>query len=132
MKLETILKKHNLRITKERVDIFDFIQNHHLFSANDILKNTENIGRASIFRTLKIFLEIWVIRKVAIGNGSEMYEYHKEWFHHEHISCDECGKIESFEIPNICEKIAEEARKKWFEVKNHSVNIVGTCENCVT
>lgn len=130
MDLEKILKKNNLRITKERIEIFDFIQNYHLFSANDIIKNIKNIWRASIFRTLKTFLQIWIIRKISIWDNNDMYEYHKEWYHHEHITCNKCGKIESLEIENICDEIIIEAEKKWYEVKNHSVNITWTCLNC--
>lgn len=130
MDLEKILKKNNLRITNERIEIFDFIQNYHLFSANDIIKNVKNIWRASIFRTLKTFLEIGLIRKINIWDSIETYEFSDENHHHEHIKCKSCWKIESIEIDDICKKIIKEAEKKWFSVKNHSVNITWTCPNC--
>jgi len=58
MNIEKILKEHSLRVTQERVDIFQHICGCHIFSCNDLLEKFPDIGRASVFRTLKLFLEL--------------------------------------------------------------------------
>lgn len=130
MILEKILKENNLRITKERKNLFNYMKKAHIFNASNLIKNFSNIWRASIFRTLKTFLEIGLIRKINIWDSIETYEFSDENHHHEHIRCKSCWKIESIEIDDICKKIIKEAEKKWFSVKNHSVNITWTCPNC--
>jgi len=66
MDIKKVLQKHKNRVTPERIAIFEFLKTRHLFSYNDIALNFSNIGRASIFRTLNLFLEIGAIRKVEL------------------------------------------------------------------
>lgn len=64
MEIEIILKKNGKSITKERIEIYSYIETKHIFSAQDIRENFNHIGRASIFRTINIFLDIGVIRRI--------------------------------------------------------------------
>ncbi|MDP3380501.1 MAG: hypothetical protein Q8S84_03010 [bacterium] len=43
MKIENLLKESNLRVTKERIEIFELIKTKHIFNYNDIQDNFENI-----------------------------------------------------------------------------------------
>ena len=132
MNIENILKKYNKSITKERIDIFSFISEKHLFSANDLILKFWNLWRASIFRTINLFLDLWIIRKVSFWERSENYELiNDEENHHEHMKCEKCSKIINFDSNNICKKILSEATNIWFKVKDHSISIVWTCKNCL-
>ncbi len=131
MKIENILKQNKNRVTPERIAIFDFLKTRHIFTYNDIIKNFKNIWRASIFRTLNLFLDLWVIRKVDIWEKIMTYEFNDEKNHHEHMRCEKCESIISFESKYICDKIFIEAKKIWFEIKNHSIWVVWTCKNCL-
>jgi Fe2+ or Zn2+ uptake regulation protein len=66
MDIENILKENKKSITKERKEIFEYIKTKHVFSSADILLAFQDIGRASIFRTIKLFSEIGIIRRVNI------------------------------------------------------------------
>ena len=131
MIIEDILKKNNNRVTPERVTIFNFLKTKHIFTYNDLEDKFENIWRASIFRTLSLFLELWVIRKVEFWKKIMAYEIDDKEHHHEHMMCEKCNSIISFDSHNICNKIFEEAKKIWFEVKNHSIWVLGICKNCL-
>ncbi|MDD4151079.1 MAG: transcriptional repressor [Candidatus Gracilibacteria bacterium] len=132
MNIENILKEYNKSITKERIDIFSFISEKHLFSANDLILKFGNLGRASIFRTINLFLEIGIIRKISFGERSENYEIvNDDENHHEHMKCEKCSKIINFNSDNICKKILSEASNIGFKVKDHSISIIGTCKNCL-
>lgn len=74
MEIAIILKKNGKSFTTERSDIFSFIQTKHIFSAQDISENFQDIGRASIFRTINVFLEIGVIRRIPFSERGEVYE----------------------------------------------------------
>jgi Fe2+ or Zn2+ uptake regulation protein len=58
MNIENILKQHGKSITEERKEIFSFLETKHIFSAQEVLEQFPILGRASIFRTIKLFLEI--------------------------------------------------------------------------
>jgi len=58
MNIQDSLKSHKKKVTPERVELFSWMEKKHLFSSTDIEKSFSHIGRASIFRTLKLFTEI--------------------------------------------------------------------------
>lgn len=131
MKIENLLKESNLRVTKERIEIFELIKTKHIFNYNDIQDNFENIWRSSIFRTLNLFLELWILRKVDIWSTAITYELIDEKHHHEHMKCEKCDSIISFHSDSICNKIFEEAKKIDFKIKSHNIWIIWTCKNCI-
>lgn len=131
MNIENILKSNNNRITPERLKLFKFISKKHIFTYNDLMNNFKNIGRASVFRTLNLFLEIWVIRKIGVWENIMTYELNDENHHHEHMKCSNCNSIISFESDSICKKLFEEAKAIWFKIKSHNIWIVWTCKNCL-
>ncbi len=45
-------------ITEERKEIFNYLETKHIFSAQEVLEQFPTLGRASIFRTIRLFLEI--------------------------------------------------------------------------
>jgi Fe2+ or Zn2+ uptake regulation protein len=49
--------------------VFHGAKKLNLFQANDLIKKLPDIGRASIFRTLSLFVEIGVLRKYTLGTG---------------------------------------------------------------
>lgn len=58
MNIESLLKLHGKSVTKERIEIFEGIQDLHLFQASDLAERFPGISRASIFRILGLFVEI--------------------------------------------------------------------------
>jgi len=131
MNIAKILKDNKKSLTNERLVIFNYIQGSHIFSSNDLLINFSNIWRASVFRVIKLFLDLWIIRKVNIWKKSDSYELNEENHHHEHMNCYKCWKITNFESENICKILFEESKKIWFLIKEHSITIVWVCNNCL-
>lgn len=130
MNIETILKSHGKSITEERKEIFNFLETKHIFSAQEILEEFPTLGRASIFRTIRLFLEIGVLRRLTLGERWESYEINHTGHHHEHMKCIVCQTIMSFNSHGICKKIFEEAKKQGFAIQEHSLSILGKCQKC--
>lgn len=130
MDIQKKLKQNNKSLTQERLEIFDFMKQKHIFTCNDLLDWFQDIGRASVFRNLKMFLEIWAIRRVNLGERIETYEVEDDCSHHEHMKCQDCGDIINFDSIDICNQIALKARELGFEMKEHHVTILGSCKNC--
>lgn len=131
MNIVNILKNNKNRVTPERIAIFNYLKTKHIFTYNDIKENFKNIWRASIFRTLNLFLELWVIRKVEFWKKIMAYEIDDKDNHHEHMMCEKCDSIISFDSNFICNKIFDEATKIWFKVKQHSIWVLGICKKCL-
>lgn len=131
MNIEEILKSAQKSVTEERKEVFEYLASHHLVSSAQIVEHFPSIGRASIFRILKLFSDIGVVRRVSLDEKQDLYEIVDENNHHEHMKCTQCGKIMNFESKDICQMIVNQAKKLGFEVKEHAINIKGCCQNCL-
>lgn len=131
MDIKNILRNHWKKATPERVELFEWMGKNHLFNSADIEKNFSHIGRASIFRTLKLFCDIWVLRRIYLWDSWDKYEVECcETHHHEHMKCKQCWDILNFAADNICKKIFSEAKKLSFHIEEHSLSIFGKCKKC--
>lgn len=130
MIIEDILKREKKSVTPERKELFGKMQEFHIFSARDIESSFPDIGRASIFRTIKLFCEIGVLRRVSLEAGIEQYEVNSHEHHHEHMKCESCGKILSFDSQFLCKLLGQVAKNHNFRLREHSINLFGTCKNC--
>ncbi len=134
--LKKVLKKKNLKFTRQREVILKVIYNssgHH--SPEEILTlvkkefPNENIGIATIYRNLAFFEEEGLVESISFGKDGKKYEIgHRH--HHDHLVCIECGKIIEF-IDDIIEKRQEEVAKEYnFKMVDHIMKIEGICQEC--
>ncbi|MDA9129073.1 transcriptional repressor [Candidatus Gracilibacteria bacterium] len=130
MDITEILRKKKKSVTPERKMLFETMNRFHIFSALDIESACPSIGRASIFRSIKLFCEIGVLRRVSLEAGLEQYEINSHDNHHEHMKCETCGKVFSFESGFICKLLNKVAKNHNFSLKEHSINLFGNCEHC--
>jgi Fur family ferric uptake transcriptional regulator len=133
MNLEKILKSSGKKCTPERLQLGQWMKQRHLFTSNQLQESFPNIGRASIFRNVKLFAEIWYLRKINLWENFQLsYEVEHEHHHHEHMKCLHCWDVLSFESDNICKKLFVEAKKLGFKISDHSLSIMWTCKKCIS
>ena len=114
--LKSVLKKERLRLTGQRIAIWNQIQNskkhmdvEEIFSL--LKKKKKNVSRATIYRTLDVLVKNRLIRKMDVGDGYSLYEPRSDNDHHDHMICEETGDIIEFfseELELLQEKIARE------------------------
>ena len=114
--LKSVLKKERLRLTDQRIAIWNQVQNskkhmdvEEIFSLLKI-KN-KNVSRATIYRTLDVLVKNRLIRKMDVGDGYSLYEPRLDNDHHDHMICEDTGDIIEFfseELELLQEKIARE------------------------
>ena len=132
------LRRHNLKMTRERETILDEIyriEGH--FRPDDLLvrfrTNDIRISRATISRTLDLLVEAGLVRRETFRRGGAHYErVHKVQghSHHDHLYCTACGAI--FEFHNeMIERLQDEVCASFgFEPHSHSHQISGPCRAC--
>ena len=134
MKLKEILKNNNKSHTEEREIIFSAVKKMHHFDYSNLQDYLEGknikIWRASIFRTLKLFVEINIIDNICNKNWIIIYEYIDENNHHEHMRCQNCWIIIEFDDSEIHKYLENISKKNNFKLLKHSVNLEWICEKC--
>ncbi|HCJ66016.1 MAG TPA: transcriptional repressor [Elusimicrobia bacterium] len=136
------LKQQGLKFTKQREEILNFFlkEEKHLSPEEmfDILRKKRlplKIGRATVYRTLKLLSECGLAEKVDFGDGLNrkvitLFEHKFAHPHHDHLICLSCGKSFEFSNPEI-EKLQENvARGHQFKVAYHRLKIYGYCKKC--
>ena len=127
------LAKNGLRLTHQRRRILDFFlkADRHL-SQEEIYAALRQygLGRATVFRTLKMLEEAKLVDHVIGSNGTPRFELKVERPHHDHLICVECGRILEVRWPKL-EAIQEETcRKIGFTPKWHRHEVFGRCRDC--
>lgn len=131
--LYQILQENKLSITKQRLAVFRTLLTQHPLSMKDIISKTANIDRASIYRTIDLFLEYGIVSKIPIGFKYKIELSERFLSHHHHFYCLACGK--SLEIKSaqlIDQSIEKVAVLNNFIVSDHNVELRGRCDSCAT
>ncbi|MCQ2560397.1 MAG: transcriptional repressor [Clostridia bacterium] len=137
--IEQRLKARDYKLTSQREQILKVLlrhQNRHL-TAEEVYKlvkkDIPEIGLATIYRTLELFLDMEIIHSITMEGGCRRYEFlgqDKQQHHHHHLICTQCGKIIS-----VSEDLLENleiclAEKYGFIVENHQLKLFGICREC--
>ncbi|HEY3276011.1 MAG TPA: transcriptional repressor [Syntrophorhabdaceae bacterium] len=129
------LARHGLRMTAQRETILhEFLHTEGHQSAEELTaavkKRDKTIGQATVYRNLRIFAESGIAREVRFGDGVTRYEHNVDHAHHDHLTCQRCGKtIEVFD-PRIEELQEALALAHNFLVTGHTMHIYGLCAGC--
>jgi len=103
------------------------------FSAQDIWDEVQNqhrgIGRATVFRTLDLLVELGVLNRVHVGDGCHRYVV-CETSHHHHLMCVACGTVSAIEVDTIEQQIRRMASDAGFELLTHHLELIGRCSAC--
>ncbi|WP_461210699.1 Fur family transcriptional regulator [Desulfocurvus sp. DL9XJH121] len=88
------------------------------------------IGRATVFRALKVLAACGLARVVRFDDGLVRYENAWGREHHDHMVCDVCGRSFEIEDPGIREALARVAEASGFKLTGHTAFLHGLCPDC--
>ena len=130
-----VLRKAGLKVTPQRIAILEEImkdkghrESEDVYMA--IKTRKTHVSRATVYRTLDILVQYGFARKLNLGDGRARYETKIDSPHHDHMICNNCGKIIEFindEIENIQEEIAKHHQ---FKLQQHIHQLFGICKEC--
>lgn len=131
------IKEIQAKITPQRIEILNIFlknKNEH-FTAEDIIShlNTSKTGQATVYRTLELFCQAGILKKVNFKNEEfsryDLLDLKNKHFHH-HLVCNKCGKV--IEInDDLLDHIENKVQQEYeFLILNHELIINGICKNC--
>jgi Fur family ferric uptake transcriptional regulator len=89
------------------------------------------VGIASVYRVLDLLGEQGLVQRVDVGAGTARYEpVLPSGEHHHHLVCDDCGKVEAFEDPDLEQAIHRLEGRTGYSVAAHDVVLRGACGDC--
>lgn len=129
------LEEHRLPVTQQREAIAQvlFESGRHL-SADDVeqrlRERDEHIGKATIYRTLNLLVEVGLATEHDFDEGFKRYETRAGPSHHDHLICTSCGTVTEFSRPELDALQQEVARARGFQVLTRQLKLYGLCAEC--
>ena len=130
---EKIKDKRYKMTTQRQVILRAFVEStiRHM-SAEEVFelvkKTSPDIGLATIYRTLDLFTEMDLLKKLDFDDGCSRYELNdreNEGHFHHHLICLGCGKDDLLEtLESILQK------RLHFRTVDHQLKVYGYCEEC--
>ena len=129
------LRNNSLLYSEQREQILDiFLKTEKHPTINDLYdlvrKKHPQIGRATVYRTMKVICDAGLARETDFGGNIRRFEHKYKHQHHDHLVCLKCGRIIEAMSPEI-EKLQESLSKKHkFTAVKHRMEIFGICRTC--
>lgn len=125
-----ILKKHDIRVSHQRLMILDYLVNNRTHpTADDIYKDLKSkdpiLSQATVYNTLNLFVKNNIVSELDFNQSRKRYDFYQK--HHAHFICEYCGDILdlNFDIDNLKFDGLE-----GYEINNVDLTIRGICPNC--
>ena len=133
--LQSYMETKGLRSTDQRRLILEtFFRAPNHVSIEELLAHVRaedpKVGYATVYRTLKLMAESGIAYEREFGDGLTRYELADGQAHHDHLICDQCGRITEFEEPEI-ERLQDKIAASYgFQLRSHKPELYGICPIC--
>lgn len=139
------LLDRNARVTAPRREIINCISSvPRTFTAEEVCARLPHIGRATVYRTLKILQDADIICKVVMPGDEMVYSVSADLnhesgganitSHHHHAVCTVCSAVRYFNAEDIERAISALSRSVegvMGEIIDHRIEVYDVCPRCV-
>ena len=129
MALEKAIRKlrgSGHKVTPQRLAVLAAVAVEQHQSMEEIKARCREVGMVTVYRTLDLFSELGLVRRLDLGDGAR---FELAGDHHHHLICEECGTVAEFEQCPLDLQLLPQIGGG-FEVRAHSLEVYGTCPAC--
>ena len=126
-----VLEDRGYRSTAPRRAIIRILEGKEEgFTAEEIGSELPGVGRATIFRTIKLLMEVGVICRLNLLDGAPKYSLSRIEHHH-HTVCVRCGIVGEFRATTVERLMRSLGSEIPGEIMGHRIELYVTCDRCV-
>ena len=112
--------------------LFSAGNNKHLWSIDELHRAVVHVLGAAdfstVFRAVSGLERDGLIKRIDLGDGKVHYELSDE--HHEHIRCDDCGRVAQIAGCVLEGASSAVTKSTGFKVTSHQLLFSGVCPDC--
>lgn len=131
------MRKHGIRLTRQRELLFELIHNSHRHLNADQLyelakKRDPKINRVTVYRTLKILKQEGLVDELDLLHveGDQHYYETRLKREHAHVVCLRCGSVQEYFGEPLEVMKQQVARNFGFQIELARTEIGGYCADC--
>ena len=129
--LMSVIEDMGYRMTQPRRDVVKLLETKpDGFGAEEIPAALPEVGRATVYRTIRLLLDIGVICKLVMRDGSTKYSLARVEHHH-HLVCVRCGTVEEFLDSTIERLVRAIGAEVSGEILGHRIEFDVICKTCL-
>ena len=125
------LEDRGYRLTRPRREVVDILEHKpEGVGAEEICSELTWVGRATVYRSIRLLLDEGVICKLILPNGGSKYSLSRGEHHH-HTVCVMCGTVGEFRasaVERVLRSISLDIPGK---IVGHRMEFYITCEGCL-
>jgi Fur family transcriptional regulator, ferric uptake regulator len=131
---EGIIHAAGYRVTPQRIDILDAVcagGGHTTLGEiyARVRQVDPSIDRSTLYRTLKLFVELGLVVLADMGDGETYYEIAKPHRHH-HLICRQCRKEQEIEHSLLQPMFDQVYQQYGFRADSDHLVLFGICGEC--
>ncbi len=131
-----LLSRCQMKLTRQRriiLEVITSLAGEHPTAEEiyqEVNKIMPEIGQATIYRSLDLFVRHNLIHKSHLKDGKYRYElFDKNQHFHHHFVCRKCGEISEIK-EDLLQQLEADLESKGFQVEDHHLSFYGYCPNC--
>ena len=128
--LMALLEDLGHRATVTRTRVIKVIESKlDSFTAEEISGELPQVGRATVYRTIKLLLQAGIVCKLSLPNGAPTYALARVEHHH-HTVCVSCGAVGEFRdstIERLLRTIGDDISGT---ILGHRIEFYINCQRC--
>ena len=118
------------RITEPRRSVVGaLVDKSEGFTAEELCQELPGVGRATVYRTIKLLQQAGVVCKLAKPDGTPMYSMARVEHHH-HTVCVKCSTVGEFRHVNIERLLRAIGQDISGEIVGHRLEVFIVCSDC--
>jgi Fur family ferric uptake transcriptional regulator len=119
-------QKRALKVVLGESDAFRSAQDLHA----QLRSRGETVGLTTVYNQLRALVEQGEVDVLRNDEGESLYRRCHSALHHHHLTCRVCGRAIEVEGPEVEAWADAVGRTHGFRDLTHTLEIVGTCEDC--